>query len=63
MELIEAAGGLVLVGVFGILSWGATIRRVRRQLRRQAARARTRPTIPNLVALPRPAGSPGAAAR
>ncbi len=52
--LIEAGAGLLVVGVFAVLSCGQTVGRLYRSRRRREPGTKTRPTIPNLVAVPRP---------
>ena len=58
LELIEVGAGLATLGVFGVLSWGGTVRRLYRSRHRRASISKTRPTFPNLVALPRPGAKP-----
>lgn len=52
--LVEAGAGVLVVVVFAVLSCGQMARRLYRPRPRREPGTKTRPTIPNLVALPRP---------
>ena len=50
--VLEGLAGVVVIGVFAVLAWGGQIRRTNRRQRQSRSRAKTRPTIPHMAALP-----------
>lgn len=52
VAVLEVSAGVGLVAVFAVLACGRQLRRICWRRRRDRSRAKTRPTIPHLVALP-----------